>query len=158
MSSAAGAVLLGGTYGVQTKFGPATSTIAFGAVALSIVDRTTAVSNSITVSRLGLYNAIGAKTVKLKIVKYVSGTSIVDVVADTGNVSHTGSGWEWFSLASPYVVAGSGTFWLGVFCASWGTINDYLTNDTESGSDITGSGVGMTDHTARETPAMGYET
>lgn len=153
-----GAVTDGGN-GVQTTFGPATTTIAFGSSALAIGDRTTAITNSITIYRLGLYATVGgSRTIKLKILKYNSGTSNVDVVADTGAVTHAASGWEWFSLATPYVVAGSGTFWLCCYCPSWGTVNDYITNDTESSVDITGASVTMTDHAARETVVMGYET
>ncbi|WP_319583953.1 hypothetical protein [uncultured Pseudodesulfovibrio sp.] len=76
------------------------------------VDRTYAIDNGATVSKLGYYSTI-ARTIKLKVVQRTDAGAYT-VVRDE-EFSHTGSGWEDFALSSPYTVPASGTFHAGAY-------------------------------------------
>lgn len=108
------------------------------------VDLTTAVLNSVTVSKIGMYSTT-ARTVTLKIVKRNSANNY-DVVVNQ-SFSHTGSGWENFPLSSEYTVPGSGSYYLASYVAAGGS-NPNVTGTVSraylTGSSMTGNGQSTT--------------
>lgn len=83
-----------------------------GQSTLTWVDRSSALTNSITISSVGIYST-NAQTMTVKIVKQNS-TSNFDIVVSESFV-HPGGGWADKTLSSPYVVPGSGTYNLGAY-------------------------------------------
>lgn len=107
----------------------------------TLVDRSFAVANSVTITTMGLYNTTGARTVTLKIALENSSTNH-DIVKSE-SFSHTGSGWEDFTLSSAYAIPGSGTYrlaayWTGTLRHRGSSLRSYVAGDA------TGTGVGTT--------------
>jgi hypothetical protein len=108
------------------------------------IDRTTAVLNSVIVSKVGMYSTT-ARSITLKIVKRNSANNYDVVVNET--FSHTGSGWEDFTLSSSYTVPGTGTYYLGSYVPAGGS-NPNVTGTVSraylTGGSLTGTGVATT--------------
>ncbi|MBC8337136.1 MAG: hypothetical protein H8E39_00455 [Alphaproteobacteria bacterium] len=88
-----------------------------GASALSStthVDRDWAINNSVTVTHIGvLSDHGGSATINVKIM-HEDSTTQFDVVYDE-QFTHTGSGWEDFTLTTPFDIPASGTYRVGVW-------------------------------------------
>lgn len=97
------------------------------------VDRSWAVNNSSTVTKIGVYST-DAQSFNVKLVLRNSATDYDVVVSET--LSHGGTGWEDLTLSSPYEVSASGDYYAG--CYSSSTFNrsvetgarTYFTGDT----------------------------
>jgi hypothetical protein len=83
------------------------------AAGYTVFDRAYAVPNNAIIDTIGVYNN-AATTIVLKIALENSTTSYT-VVSST-SVSHTGSGWEYFTVS--YTVPSSGTYRLGAWSSS----------------------------------------
>jgi hypothetical protein len=70
------------------------------------------ITNGKTVAKLGVYST-RVRTYNLKIF-HKTGTGAGDVVASK-NISHTGTGWEDVTLDTPYVIPGSGDYYMGYY-------------------------------------------
>ncbi len=152
-----------GCTGVQTASPTPTLSVNFGAQSIFIADRDLVVTNNATICKVCLYlNA--SHTVNVKLLKYVSGTSIVNVVGTSGSVVHDGAGMQcWPLVGGNFRTDASSTYWIGasIIDAAGSTIYN-LRNDTEiigvvGCCNISGNGVALTDHAARETLAVGYQ-
>jgi hypothetical protein len=106
----------------------------------TFVDRTTAVSNSVVVFKIGIYNTSAGRTFVAKILKRNSSTNF-DVVASQSFV-HPGGGWADVTLTSPYTVPGTGAYYLGAYTVA-GTYSATVATNARSyiSSEATGSGV-----------------
>jgi len=71
--------------------------------------------NGASLTAIGIYSGT-ALTYKVKLLKKNSATNL-DVVVDE-SFSHGGTGWEHHTLASPYDIPTTGTYVLGMYCAS----------------------------------------
>lgn len=105
----------------------------------TLVDRSWAVDNGAVVSKLRIY-ATAAFSGKAKICLENSSTNF-DVVVDE-SISHTGSGWEEFTLTSPYAVPASGTYRIAAYSsgASAGPRRAATLARSYKSGDITGAG------------------
>lgn len=116
------------------------------ASALTLVDRTTAVANGVVVSTIGSYQS-SAKTMTVKVVKRNSAGNY-DIVASE-SFSHPGGGWADKTLASPYTVPGSGTYYLAAYASGSPSAN--LTANIARAyvvtTDVTGTGQTFTEDT-----------
>lgn len=81
--------------------------------------RSFAIDNGATITSIGAYSNT-AGTMRLKIALRNSATSYTIVVDEA--VSHGGGGWQDFTLGTPYVIPGSGTYHAG-FYQNIGTIS-----------------------------------
>lgn len=118
----------------------------------TVIDRTTAVLNNVTVGRIGLYST-AAHTFTVKIVRRNSAGNYDVVVSE--NFAHPGGGWVDKTLSSPYTVPASGTFYLASYNAATGTHNLTAvgTNRAYKVGNITGSGqAGITEDTGVTNP------
>lgn len=106
-------------------------------------NETAALPNSVTIQSIGMF-ADAACTLTMKIVKKNSSTS-VDVVVSQA-FSHPGGGWADCTLSSPYVVPGSGSYYVGAFFGSDPSIK-YNSGQTflKATTNITGSGQTVTE-------------
>lgn len=99
------------------------------------VDRGFSLVNGSTIKKLGCYSTL-AGAIKLKIVLENTTTSYT-VQLDT-SISHTGSGWEDFTLSTPFVVPASGTYRMASYSAvstSYAnTSRAYVAGDQTSGT------------------------
>lgn len=154
-------------YTIDTSTGCVKPTIALGVTTVTInsgvsgtttgftlIDRTTALLNGITVYKIGVYSTAAA-TIKVKIYERLTATTGTVVVDQS--FSHPGGGWADCTLSSPYSVPGSGTFYLGAYTA--GNVDLLTTNVTRTfkSGDVTGSASGMSEDTgAGRTYAMRY--
>lgn len=126
--------------GTSVQINPNSTTAA--AQGYTFIDRTTAVTNSQTVLSIGVFSNT-ARTIKAKIVKRNSANNY-DVVVDQ-SFAHAGGGWQDVTLTSPYVVPGSGTYYLGAYTT--GGANPNTTAHVARSyvnSDLTGTGVATT--------------
>lgn len=96
--------------GTTVQISPNSGSTALGD--FTYFDRTTALVNSVVVSKIGVYST-SAHTVSVKIGKQNTTTNFDVVYTET--VSHPGGGWVDFTLASPYTVPGTGTYNLGAY-------------------------------------------
>ena len=122
----------------------------------TIIDRSAAVLSSVTIQKLGIYS-LSARNVTLKIVKQNSTTNF-DVVANQ-TFSHTGSGWEDFTLTSPYAVPASGTYNLAAYIGAGGSSPDIKVTSigrSYSAVDMTGAGQAATDGATNQVFPLRY--
>lgn len=156
-------ILGNGCSGAQTTSPTPTLTINIGVQSMFIADRDLVVPNNTTICKVCLYLNI-AHNVDVKIIKYVSGTSIVNVVADSGPQIHPGGGFRcWPMTGGLFRTDASSTYWIGAAVTDAAGVTPYnLRNDTElygvvGCCNISGNGVTLTDNAARETLAVGYQ-
>jgi hypothetical protein len=119
----------------------------------TVFDRSFNLTNGKVVKKIGLYNTLGGKTLTVKIGKR-NGAGNYDIVVSQ-SVSHTGTGWEYFTLSSPYTVPGSGTYQVGGYTGSPANPNviasvarSYASTDIGVSSGVTftedtGQGIGV---------------
>jgi hypothetical protein len=122
--------------------------------ALTMVDRSTAVLNSVTISRIGAYSTVAA-TLTLKVVKRNSSSNFDIVYSQT--VSHPGGSFVDFDLTTPYAVPATGTYYLAEYNPNGSMSNCPLTAMGQAraykSGDITGSGQsGFTEDTGQAQP------
>jgi hypothetical protein len=106
----------------------------------TLIDRSTAVLNSVEVRKIGIYSTT-ARTMTVKLVKRNSANNY-DVVV-TQAMSHGGTGWEDCTLSSPYTVPASGTYYLGAHCSSGGANPNYtgaVARAYKAATNMTGTG------------------
>jgi hypothetical protein len=155
-------------YAVNTTLGyvvpdvaPNTINTGGGAVNLqnyTMVSRDTAVLNGVTVTKIGVYSTTVNSTFALKLVKRNSANNY-DVVVNQA-FSHGGTGWEDMTLTTPYVVPGSGTYYLAAWQnnsnpnAATGARAYLLANMTGTGQTTTGEDTGNNCYPLR----YGYST
>lgn len=110
----------------------------------TIFNRSFAIDNGAVIEKIGIYsNTSGA--MKAKIALRNSGTSYTIVVNES--VVHGGGGWQDFTLASPFEVPGSGTYYAGVYQAL-GTISSVASQPrTYRNADSSGTDTSMTEDT-----------
>lgn len=136
--------------GATVTINSATTTAGIGT--LSIVDRTTAVLNSQTVTSIGVYST-SAVTFTIKIVKRNSAGNY-DVVVNQGSAVHAGAGWQDFALSSSYAVPGTGTYYLAAYTTT-GTVNSTgasISRARSGATNISGTGVTLTEDTGDAYP------
>ena len=103
--------------------------------------------NGVTVTAIGV-SAAGACTLEPKILKRNSSGNY-DVVYENQTYSHGGTGFEDMTLSSPYVVPGSGTYYLACYLAS-GSISVKTTAARAFvQSDVTGTSQTLTEDSAQ---------
>lgn len=106
------------------------------AAGYTTIDRNFAVDNSATVNKISMYSEVSA-TVVVKIALENSSTDLDIVYSES--FSHGGTGWETFTLATPYSVPGSGTYRLGVYSASAYSGHTSSGNCSQYSGEATGS-------------------
>lgn len=135
------AAAAGGATGVQEKASETSSgTIDFGTGFHTFANKAFTIDNGATVYRMGAY-LTSAKTLRFKIAQLNSGANYTIVRNEGSTVSHTGSGWEWFTLSTPYSVPASGTFYAACYNATGGNTNYQASGggDANVSSDTTGT-------------------
>ena len=107
----------------------------------TVYDRSWAIDNGATITHFSVY-AQASNTIFIKIALENSSTDLDNVVNQS--VSHSGGGWQEFTLTTPYVIPGSGTYRAGVFVADAYTVSNesvarsvFLGNSTGSGDTFT---------------------
>ncbi|UPU00217.1 hypothetical protein J4G48_0020255 [Bradyrhizobium barranii subsp. apii] len=133
---ASGYISPAGVIPTTVQINPPASTVA--AQTYTQIDRTTAVLNGVTVSKVGVYSTV-ARTIKLKIVLRNAANNYTAAVDQS--YSHGGSGWEDATLTTPYTVPSSGTYYLGAYVASGGSNPNAtgVVNRTYVQADLTGT-------------------
>lgn len=111
----------------------------------TIFNRSFALDPGATIETIGV-NSAHAGTMKVKIALRNSATSYTIVVDQT--VSHGGAGWQDFTLSSPYVVPGSGTYYVGVYQNITTIASVSSQPRTYRNADSTGTDTSMTEDTA----------
>lgn len=94
------------TLSTQAPIRDATDNVTFFPVTMKL-------TNNRTVLSVGLYSASALPAASVKIAQRTSANNMTVVVAQT--FAHPGGGWHDVTLSSPYVVPGSGDFYLGAF-------------------------------------------
>ena len=82
----------------------------------TMFDRSWQVNNGSTVTKIGVYSNV-SHTVTVKIGKLINAGGKFDIVKSE-SFTHTGSGWEDFTLSTPYAVPATGTFYAGAYAIS----------------------------------------
>ena len=101
------------------------------------VDEQYAVANGNTVTSIGFYCDAPSNGLEVKIFLKNGPGNYTCVYSQT--VNHGGTGWEDFILSAPYVVPGTGNYYIGAYpnnpiaCVSTGT-SAYLTSDLAQGA------------------------
>ncbi|MEP3475850.1 MAG: DUF2793 domain-containing protein [Hyphomicrobiales bacterium] len=108
-----------------------------GGAGVTYLDRTWALMNGNTVNSLGVYST-DAQNITAKIAKRNSAGNY-DIVASEV-FSHTGTGWEYVNLATPYVVPSSGNYHVCSHCAS----NINRSSQSVARSTFVGEAIGTT--------------
>lgn len=112
--------------------------------AFTFFDRTFSLNNDATVLRLAVYCAT-ARNFTVKIAKRNSAGNYDIVVSEA--MTHGGTGWEYHTLATPYVVPSTGDYYVGAYTDASGnrSILDSPISVAYVASDITGTGVSLTE-------------
>lgn len=122
----------------------------------TFVDRSTAVLPSALVTKIGFFSNT-ARTVTVKIVKRNSANNY-DVVV-TQAFAHAGTGWQDFTITTPYSVPATGTYYLAGYVPSGGANPDCKNTSGARAyinSDLTGTGVATTGEDTTSTFPMRY--
>lgn len=130
---------------------PNTTNAGNGTGGFTLMDNSYTVTNSKTVTSIGVYTTVAA-TLKIKIVHLVSG-STYQLDYDQ-SVSHDGTGWKDFSLTTPFAVPESGTYYIAVYTAT-GIATETAAGGNFGGSDFTS---GTATFTTATTGAVGRIT
>lgn len=123
----------------------------YSGVNVVVVDRSWAVDNSSTVEYIGCYSNI-AKAMFMYVLQRTAANTYSVVAKES--VTHTGSGWEWFKLTTPYSVPASGDFYAASGQSSISIATSHTSNKSLSrayynaGIDISGSGITFTEPAA----------
>lgn len=104
----------------------------------TIFDRSWAVTNGQTISKIGVYSG-SAGSVTVKIGKRNSATDYDVVVSQV--FAHPGGGWADCTLATPYTVPGSGTYHAGAYDSDISNIAYNTSARAYVAGDATGNGV-----------------
>lgn len=108
-TSAAGLLKPTVTSTTQQIIGP-TGTSSFGP-GFTLFDLNTALTAGDVITKIGLYSTIATSTPFVKIGKRNSAGNFDIVVSQS--INHPGGGWVDFTLATPYTVPGTGTYYVG---------------------------------------------
>lgn len=81
----------------------------------TVVDNGLTIPNGVTITHISIYSQT-ADSITAKVLLENSTTSYTSAYSEV--FAHTGSGWETFTLASPYAVPGSGTYRIGTYTST----------------------------------------
>jgi hypothetical protein len=99
------------------------------------------IPNSSVVTKIGFYSE-GAAVVKLKLAHSEGSADTSFIVEDLQTVSHTGTGWEWFTLTIPKKIP-SDRFWYPAFwMVSGSMVKNFITGATVDRNGTTSDQVG----------------
>jgi len=107
-------------------------------VGVTVFARTWTVPNNSTVIKMSVHSGTSG-SIALKIALENSSTDLDIVMTET--FSHTGSGWEEFTLTTPYAVPASGTYRAGAYGANAWTV----TSTSQSRAYYTGDATGTSE-------------
>lgn len=100
-------------------------------------NESSALDNGGTVVSVGMYAGVSC-TLTMKIILRTSSTT-ADVVVSQA-FSHPGGGWADLTLSSPYLIPGSGTYYVGANFSTDPSIKYNATNNRAISANITGNG------------------
>jgi hypothetical protein len=119
------------------------------------VDRGTFITNSVTIAKIGAYKPASG-TIYVKILKRNSAGNYDTVISES--FTHDGSGWQDFTLSTPYAVPSTGDYCLGCYAGAVsfgvGTTNRAYAN----GNIGIGTGQAFTEDTSQPSTALRYVT
>jgi hypothetical protein len=141
--------------GDVTQTGGHTESATVGLDGVTVFDRSFALTNDSIIHSVRIYGT-SAKSVSVKIALENSATDLDIVVDET--FSHTGSGWETFSLSSEYTVPSSGTYRLGSYASgNWNRTVESVAQSYRSGNSTgTGETYTSTTNVIRSIEALSY--
>lgn len=120
-----------------TQLNPSSGTVALGN--FTYIDRSGALPNNVTITRIGINATTANASAAVKIVLENSSTSHDYLYTQT--VNHTGSGWENFILTTPFRVPSSGTYRIGAFNNTTNDRTDSVARTTIAGNQGVANGV-----------------
>jgi hypothetical protein len=109
---------------------------------ITYVDMGYKLTNSVIVNRLGAFLTTNTTTtINLYVLQRTAAGDFTVVSSITGQ-SHPGTGWGDFLLGTPYIVPGTGDFYVGIYMPASSTFNynPTIANASKAGAGVSGTG------------------
>lgn len=115
-----------------------------GNAGITYVDESYTLPNNVTIASIGCYQT-SAISVALKICKKNSSGNYDIVYSQT--ITTSTSGWQDFTLTTPYAIPSSGSYYVGIYSASNFAYSTSHTACATASGNVTGTGQALAEHT-----------